>query len=170
MFGGKFFFSSKVLVGSYFLEVRKNLYLNMTLLGLLLIGLLASDVMATCVGSVPNGKVQDTEECDDGNAVNGDGCSRECLMEKGYYCSLATFGGSDCYVLCGDGLRLGSEGLLFFKPFPYVRSACDDGNTIANDGCTGCTVDANYVCFDNLISPPYPRSTCVGLLAHLLYC
>lgn len=26
-------------------------------------------------------------ECDDGNVLNGDGCSDQCFIEKGYQCS-----------------------------------------------------------------------------------
>jgi cysteine-rich repeat protein len=28
-----------------------------------------------------------TKECDDGNVVNGDGCSNTCTIESGYTCS-----------------------------------------------------------------------------------
>jgi len=52
------------------------------------------------------------EQCDDGNTVDGDGCSSECILEK-----------------CGDGeLDTGEE--------------CDDGNTQSGDGCSAeCTVE-----------------------------
>ena len=49
------------------------------------------------------------EECDDGNLVNGDGCSAVCTVEP--------------QPLCGDGqLDIGEQ--------------CDDGNTIDGDGCS----------------------------------
>lgn len=47
-----------------------------------------------------------TEECDDGNLVDGDGCDRSCNLE-----------------LCGDGLLQGVE-------------YCDDGNSVSGDGCS----------------------------------
>ena len=46
------------------------------------------------------------ELCDDGNTVNGDGCSATCLHED-----------------CGDGLARGDE-------------ECDDGNDVDGDGCS----------------------------------
>lgn len=36
-----------------------------------------------------DGRQVGTETCDDGNLVNGDGCSDLCLAESGYYCSEA---------------------------------------------------------------------------------
>lgn len=27
-----------------------------------------------------------SEDCDDGNLLDGDGCSKNCLMEPGFYC------------------------------------------------------------------------------------
>ena len=53
-----------------------------------------------------NGELEEGEECDDGNFVNGDACPNNC--------SLPT---------CGNGIREGYE-------------QCDDGNTDDNDACT----------------------------------
>ncbi len=47
------------------------------------------------------------EQCDDGNNLNGDGCSAVCTIE---------------FVWCGDGVISNYE-------------QCDDGNTSNNDGC-----------------------------------
>ncbi len=47
-----------------------------------------------------------SEECDDGNAIEGDACDSNCTASR-----------------CGNGIAGGTEG-------------CDDGNTIAGDGCT----------------------------------
>ncbi len=49
------------------------------------------------------------EECDDGNAAAGDGCSTTCQLETG----------------CGDGVLE-----------PAAGEECDDGNTAAGDGCS----------------------------------
>ena len=49
-----------------------------------------------------------SEQCDDGNKKNGDGCSAACK-----------------YEICGDGFVAGNE-------------ECDDGNPNNNDGCNGC--------------------------------
>ncbi|MET0052291.1 MAG: DUF4215 domain-containing protein [Candidatus Thiodiazotropha sp.] len=54
------------------------------------------------------------EQCDDGNTIDGDGCSSSCLLEP----------------MCGDGIL--DEG-----------EACDDGNNMNFDGCSAsCTIEA----------------------------
>lgn len=59
-----------------------------------------------------------TEACDDGNLLNGDGCSALCTIEQ-------------APAVCGNNLVEGAE-------------QCDDGNTTSGDGCTStCTVEAN---------------------------
>lgn len=70
--------------------------------------------------------LQIVEECDDGNAVGGDGCSGECKIEPGYMCALSPEKGtSSCKeVVCGDGIRMNSQD-------GSKREACDDGNTAA---------------------------------------
>ncbi len=70
-----------------------------------------------------NGKTNVTEECDDGNTHNGDGCSAQCNIEQGYTCEITALEMSACYV-CGNG-----------KIEMYEE--CDDGNTVSGDGCTG---------------------------------
>ncbi|MFT6396232.1 MAG: cysteine-rich repeat protein [Bradymonadia bacterium] len=69
-----------------------------------------------------------TEECDDGNATGGDGCSADCTAEQGWTCT------TGCTEDCGDGLLVGFE-------------ACDDGNSNEGDGCSSaCAVETNYEC------------------------
>jgi cysteine-rich repeat protein len=54
------------------------------------------------------------EECDDGNAIDGDGCSSTCAIE-----------------FCGDGVVNDSG-----------AEECDDGNTVSGDGCAAnCTFE-----------------------------
>uniref|UniRef100_H3C6N9 Pappalysin 2 n=1 Tax=Tetraodon nigroviridis TaxID=99883 RepID=H3C6N9_TETNG len=48
-----------------------------------------------------DGLVQGPEDCDDGNLLDGDGCSKKCLMETGFNCKGAP---SQCYVFEGDGV------------------------------------------------------------------
>ena len=106
-------------------------------------------------------KLQDGEECDDGNNINGDGCSSTC--EKPENCneqcvaSIGCDGGFSCEggfcrnsacsseidcvcATCGDGnLDSGEE--------------CDDGNSINGDGCNAdCTKpdSCNDVCVDSI--------------------
>jgi fibro-slime domain-containing protein len=74
----------------------------------------------------------DSEECDDGNTSDGDGCSPTCTADDGYVCPLP---GAMCRAAaCGDGLLAGYE-------------LCDDGNTDNGDGCNeACSFEANYDC------------------------
>ena len=69
-----------------------------------------------------DGHVDSGEECDDGNNMNGDGCSAGCTNEP-----------EPC---CGDGhLDAGEE--------------CDDGNTTDGDGCSAtCTTESGPTCGD----------------------
>jgi len=55
-----------------------------------------------------NGILEAPEECDDGNFVDGDGCSSTCELE----------------AICGDGV------------INQPSEECDDGNNIDNDGCS----------------------------------
>lgn len=67
----------------------------------------------TCGDGVARG----SEQCDDGNTTNGDGCSAMCLLES--------------VGVCGDGMKATNEG-------------CDDGNTMSGDGCSDtCTEETN---------------------------
>src|SRR3990172_3476235 len=62
----------------------------------------ANECIAECGDGFVN---QPSEECDDGNLLNNDGCSEFCLDE-----------------VCGDGIVQPPE-------------ECDDGNLLNNDGC-----------------------------------
>src|SRR5437868_163825 len=55
-----------------------------------------------------DGRVDEDEECDDGNNVSGDGCSATCDNEGG--------------AVCGNGIVEAGE-------------ACDDGNDVDDDEC-----------------------------------
>ncbi len=62
-----------------------------------------------------NGNVEKEEACDDGNRLNGDGCSARCEMEL----QLDDLDGPEC----GNGVVESGE-------------SCDDGNKKSNDGCS----------------------------------
>jgi len=86
-----------------------------------------------------DGIVQGTEQCDDGNVVNGDGCSSTCTIQPGYTCVGTP---SVCTTTCGDGVKAGAE-------------TCDDGNTVNGDGCSStCSTELGFNC----VGSP---STCV---------
>jgi len=45
------------------------------------------------------------EQCDDGNMINGDGCTSTCKLEKGFICTGGSTTNKDsCRDICGDGL------------------------------------------------------------------
>lgn len=72
--------------------------------------------------SCNDGKVQAPEECDDGNDIPGDGCTKGCQVELDWSCPPE---GGPCTntAACGDGVRSSTE-------------ACDDANVVDGDGCS----------------------------------
>jgi uncharacterized repeat protein (TIGR03806 family) len=92
-----------------------------------------------------DGTLDPEEECDDGNNVDGDGCTATCFDE---YCGDGVVndgGAEDCELpstdtctatctnrtpLCGDGYITPPE-------------TCEDGNTVSGDGCSSICVDEN---------------------------
>lgn len=79
-------------------------------------------VNQTCLAaSCGNKRIDTGETCDDGNVINGDGCSSLCIIEMNFYCSGLP---SLCMrTILGNGIVTGGE-------------ECDDGNTINGDGCS----------------------------------
>jgi cysteine-rich repeat protein len=67
------------------------------------------DIGAFELGGCGDGFVDSSEECDDGNIVDGDGCSANCTNEV--------------VPACGDGILQSGE-------------ECDDGNNVDGDGCS----------------------------------
>jgi len=95
------------------------------------------NVAGQCVSLCGNGVIDDGEECDDGNIVDGDGCSSTCTIESGgWTCN----GEPSICQLCGNGVPEGTE-------------QCDDGNTIDNDQCKNdCTLSPGTDCSSNCIA------------------
>jgi cysteine-rich repeat protein len=53
-----------------------------------------------CIEKCGDGKNFGFNSCDDGNNNNGDGCSSNCFVEKGYYCRGGYQGNQDhCYYI-----------------------------------------------------------------------
>jgi large repetitive protein len=75
------------------------------------------------------------EQCDDGNAASGDGCSPLCQVECYESCGACGIPGPCPTVPCGNGVL-------------DVRETCDDGNTVSGDGCSGgCeTIEPGWRC------------------------
>ena len=74
----------------------------------------------TCWETCADGFITVSENCDDNNTLNGDGCSETCVVEGGWTCT-NTFV-STCKGICGDGM---------VKP----GEICDDGGL---DNSTDC--------------------------------
>lgn len=77
-------------------------------------------------------------QCDDFNSVKHDGCDA-CTQETGWTCTWSSFTSTyTCTQICADGYIVHS--LL-------GSTYCDDGNTIAGDGCTAsCIIENGYSC------------------------
>lgn len=80
---------------------------------------------------------QDSEACDDGNTLAGDGCSGLCKVEPNHACPTP---GQPCVVTftCGDGVVNPGE-------------ACDQGKFQGNPGCSAdcATQEDGYKCIPN---------------------
>ena len=69
-----------------------------------------------------DGTLDHGEQCDDGNKMDGDGCSAQCVIE-----------------FCGDGL------------INLPKEQCDDGNNKDGDGCSAkCQLESNSTCVEAL--------------------
>jgi cysteine-rich repeat protein len=100
------------------------------------------------------------EDCDDGNLLNGDGCSLLCQVETGFVCPV----GQTCSVCidepscarCGDG-------------FAAVGEACDDGNLLDADGCSkDCQTETNSSCARVTLRGEAAESVC-ALAKEVIY-
>ena len=98
------------------------------------VGMLCTDTPTsfTCTSTCGDGIRAGSEQCDQGNVTNGDGCSSTmCQIEAGFTCAGSS---SVCTSTCGDGIRAGSE-------------QCDQGNVTNGDGCSSvCTVEPGFQC------------------------
>jgi spore coat protein H len=116
--------------------------------------------VATCGDGVRGGNELCASMCEDGNRVDGDGCSAQCLLEYcgdwkvqpglGEVCEDAQGCRWDCraLIVCGDGVWDDIE-------------LCDDGNLDDDDWCNGdcapnCTYETRHG--DVYAFCPYPAS------------
>ncbi|CAI2384187.1 unnamed protein product [Moneuplotes crassus] len=117
------------------------------------------------------------EVCDDGNAINGDGCSGDCkAIEYNHICVYDSSAAKDQCTSCGifaypntekDNCISCSSGFRHLPSRPDTcteycsdgiqtsNEMCDDGNTIDGDGCSSdCkTIETNHICvYDSILS------------------
>ena len=93
-----------------------------------------------------------SEACDDGNVVDGDGCSSSCEIESEFDCDTTPQTTSVCYNrTCGDGIRVAGED-------------CDTGDNGDEIECieSNCQIVANF--FACSTNEPYETSSCSTLL------
>ena len=93
-------------------------------------------------------RVKTGEQCDDGNVVDGDGCSAKCKVEAGWRCEGTYSYNNQMYNLTGT-LMTPSVCVAQSCGDGHVKfhEQCDDGNTIDGDGCSAkCTVEPFYDC------------------------
>ena len=85
--------------------------------------LLAAFCFAGCGDNCGNGtlETEDGEQCDDGNNLDGDGCSATCEQETTNTNPTPT--PSTQTPVCGNGIVESGE-------------QCEDGNTVSGDGCS----------------------------------
>ena len=106
-----------------------------------------------------NGVMEGTEECDDGNQDDGDGCESNCTntpecgnnkVDVGEVCDDGNTNdgdecSADCTMVtvvgeCGDGVIQAPE-------------VCDDGNVIDGDGCDGNCMPTPFDCGNAIVEP-----------------
>ena len=113
-----------------------------------------------------DGAVAPGEQCDDGNANDGDGCSATCQNETEGVCGDGT---QDPGEFCDDGNTIDGDGCSSTcdnETGPMCGDdnvdpgeECDDGNQIAGDGCEpDCTVTPDEVICEDL--PPVASGVC----------
>jgi cysteine-rich repeat protein len=89
-----------------------------------------------------NGIIESYEQCDDGNTIDGDGCSHLCTSEvSDLICSLGT--------TCGDGI-VQPDGLDGVSG-TFDDEECDDGNRRSGDGCS--VFCKKEICGDGIVQP-----------------
>ncbi len=103
-----------------------------------------------------NGNLDDLEECDDGNNIDGDGCEADCTAP---ICGDGDI--NQPFEECDDGNNIGGDGCEADCALPvcgdgsvnHPDEECDDGNTVDGDGCEAdCTLP---MCGDGSINQPF---------------
>jgi len=118
-------------------------------------GLAIDDVSVVgCPSAVcGNAMTEGTEECDDGNMMDGDGCDNNCTMTK---CGngIMTLGEmcDDGNLIDGDGCDSNCTMTGCLNGIVTGAEECDDGNMTEGDGCdSNCTVTG---CGNGIMSLP----------------
>jgi cysteine-rich repeat protein len=97
------------------------------------------DGTCTLIPVCGNGTKETGEQCDDGNTVSGDGCSATCQTETDLCPNINGY-----QLTVPEGQYVDDQGNCVDKVTPPVcgndilesGEQCDDGNTVAEDGCS----------------------------------
>src|SRR4051812_35663125 len=137
-------------------------------------------VQAVCIiNDCGDGVVNAGEVCDDGNIINGDGCSSDCRSKESCGDGLVSSAGGE---LCDDGNTNDGDGCshdcksleVCGNGIKDFGEACDDGNTAPGDGCSA-NCKSTESCGNGVVDttvgevcdPPGPNcgATCRSVLA-----
>jgi cysteine-rich repeat protein len=99
-----------------------------------------------------NGIVDELEDCDDGNKINGDGCNETCILElcgDGIFNNFAIEECEDNNIANGDGCDNNCKVTRCGNGIASPGEECDDGNDSDTDACTSQCVLA--ICGDSFV-------------------
>ncbi len=87
-----------------------------------------------------------SETCDDGNTIDADGCSSDCLIEDGWTCVRQLVGKRPITTsICSIGSSLCGNGFI------DDEETCDDKNKESGDGCSSfCLIEPGFYCEDGI--------------------
>ena len=118
----------------------------------------AGDAQETCTPTVcGNGVKEGSEQCDNdvhSPAHGYDGCSSQCQIEPSCHNNVDANGNAlpdgPCVAVCGDGIVFD-----FDSGNGKPKEQCDDGNTVAGDGCSPtCQTEPGYACTISAAATP----------------
>ena len=98
-----------------------------------------------CAPVCGDGLIAGGEQCDDGNATSGDGCSATCTVEPGFSCMGSP---STCQYICGDGLVVVGRGLRRRQPRRPTTAARPRARSRTAGHCARRAVGVRPICGD----------------------
>ena len=100
-----------------------------------------------------NGELDLDEACDDGNDVDGDGCSPLCTIAQCGDAIVEVAASEECddgNVLAGDGCSPLCRVERCGNAIADLHEVCDDGNMLAGDGCSA-TCHSDETCGNGIV-------------------
>ena len=98
-------------------------------------------------GYCGDGIVQTGETCDDGNNIDGDGCSAACAIEPNFKCPVNPGGAcEDANDLCGNGTVDKDTDYKIWEECDLGKDESGNSKNVAGSGCNQCRVEQGYHC------------------------